>query len=78
MFQIDVRAKGHSVGLRKPVGAGFGVPGAAREGGDAGGLVALDGEGVALLAVGVAVAGGADEVLPREVSTALAPDRDGG
>jgi hypothetical protein len=77
MFQIDVRAKGHSAGLRKPGGAGFGVPGAAREGEDLGGLVALDGEGVAPVVVGVAVAGGADEVLPGEGSTALAPDRGG-
>jgi hypothetical protein len=77
MFQIDVRAKGHSAGLRKPGGAGAGEPGAALEGEARGGLVVLDGEGVAALVVGVA-AGGADEVLPGEMSTALAPDRDGG
>ena len=78
MFQIDVRAKGHRAGLRKPGGAGAGEPGAALEGEDrGGGLVALDGEGMAPLVVGVAV-GGADEVIPGEASTALAPDRDGG
>ena len=76
MFQIDVRAKGQSAGLRKPVGAGFGVPGAGLDGEDPGGLVALDGEGVAPLVVGVAVAGAA-EVLPGDGSAALAPDRGG-
>jgi hypothetical protein len=75
MFQIDVRAKGHSAGLRKPGGADIGVPGVAREREDAGGLVVVEGEGVAPLVAGVAVAGDADEVLPGEGSAALAPDR---